>query len=464
MASPLVVQSMQEKWKVCEEQEDQKRSLITELFNHIEKLSFKLKESEQSLDEKNVYIQSMRTYKTEAQKQIDELLAEKDNHRFALVVIDGDCMPFKDDLVKQGLEGGKMASGMLKQAVLKELAALGPSLSHHLQIVIQVYANLRGLITAYHGCGILTSSEVVEEFVRGFNMGASLCDFVDAGNGKECADEKVKANFQLATDNVHCKQIIFGGSGDNGYARLLGELLANPVKRDQVILLEGPPFEKELADIKGRFNVMSFPDIFRNQKLSNVKRRVPLQLTPPSTPSVGYAAAAAKGSSTAESPHSVGSQSAAPLALILPLAGVLRNKAAIGYVKKKASDAASLELGEIAAAIRHMTERFTPDAVAAYIHDAAHEVSPQRLWQAFLGTHHTLVTSWVRAKAYELDFFGTQDLARYVQGVMPKIDGLVQIMDVAHTGDFDVSICIRREAMARFLKDPSLREYDISTS
>ncbi|KXH29448.1 transferase [Colletotrichum salicis] len=135
----------------------------------------------------------------------------------------------------------------------------------------------------------------------------------------------------------------------------------------------------------------------------------------------------------------------------------------LGYVEKPADEASSTQLGPIAGAIRQMMSQFTPDAVAAYVHDAAHEVSPQRLWQGFLGTHHTLVTSWVRAKTYELDFLGTNELARYVQGVMPKIDGLVQIMDIADTGDFDVSVCMQKSAMNRLLKDSALRRYELAT-
>ncbi|KAF6791403.1 transferase family protein [Colletotrichum sojae] len=134
----------------------------------------------------------------------------------------------------------------------------------------------------------------------------------------------------------------------------------------------------------------------------------------------------------------------------------------LAYVEKTAGEAASAPLGHVAGEIRRNMSLFTPDAVAAYIHDAAHEVSPQRLWQAFLGSHHALVTSWVRAKTYELDFLGTQELARYVQGVMPKLDGLVQVMDVADTGDFDVSICLKRNVMKRLLEDPLLRKYEVS--
>ncbi|EFQ33950.1 transferase [Colletotrichum graminicola] len=144
----------------------------------------------------------------------------------------------------------------------------------------------------------------------------------------------------------------------------------------------------------------------------------------------------------------------------LPLPGnFVGSPLLLGYIEKTGDDAATQELGSAAGAIRQMMSRFTPDAVAAYIHDAAQEVSPQRLWQAFLGSHHTLVTSWVKARTYEVDFLGTGDLARYAQGVMPKIDGLVQVMDVGDTGDFDVSLCIKQDAMDRLLKDSLLRRY-----
>ncbi|KAI1208153.1 transferase family protein [Annulohypoxylon truncatum] len=133
----------------------------------------------------------------------------------------------------------------------------------------------------------------------------------------------------------------------------------------------------------------------------------------------------------------------------------------LGYIAKPGFEASTTTIGAVAGSIREIMSRFTPDAVSAYIHDAAHEVSPQRLWQAFLGSRHTLVTSWVRARAYEVDFCATQKLARYVQGVMPRMDGLVQVMDIADTGDFDISICLERKTMQRFLQDPMLSVYGI---
>jgi hypothetical protein len=58
-------------------------------------------------------------------------------------------------------------------------------------VVVRVYANVRGLAKTYRDNGILPDLRF-DDFVRGFNMGDVMCDYVDAGNGKECADEKVK--------------------------------------------------------------------------------------------------------------------------------------------------------------------------------------------------------------------------------------------------------------------------------
>lgn len=136
-------------------------------------------------------------------------------------------------------------------------------------------------------------------------------------------------------------------------------------------------------------------------------------------------------------------------------------------------DAATASLGPVALSIRETMARFTPEAVSAYLYDAAHEVSPQRLWQTFLGRRHTLVTSWTRAGCYEVDFVGggpgggggaggRRLRPRYVQGRMPRMDGCLQIMDVGEGGqDFDVSLCLEKAALRRLVEDERLRAYEL---
>ena len=74
--------------------------------------------------------------------------------------------------------------------------------------------------------------------------------------------------FKLYLYDCHCRQIIFGCSHDNGYARLLEEILADTQVADHITLLEGVPFERELALLKGAFRTTKFDPIFRDTKLT----------------------------------------------------------------------------------------------------------------------------------------------------------------------------------------------------
>jgi hypothetical protein len=114
-------------------------------------------------------------------------------------------------------------------------------------------------------------------------------------------------------------------------------------------------------------------------------------------------------------------------------------------------------IGETASQVRQAMLRFTPETLGTMLHDAAHEVSPQRLWQAFLDTHHTLATSWLRLHVYQIDFVGSRKKRRYVHAVMLKMDGCLQVMDsgVDH-GGIDVVLYLNAGAMKTFLLDRRL--------
>ncbi|KAH8822020.1 hypothetical protein F5884DRAFT_769748 [Xylogone sp. PMI_703] len=139
-------------------------------------------------------------------------------------------------------------------------------LPSHIQIRVRVYANMKGLASTYCHNKILDSTADFDAFVRGFNMGHPMAD-------------------------VQCQAVIFGGSADNGYARLLQPYVGDDSKSARIILIEGPRFVKELARLKEKFPIVCFPDLFRNTKLPS--RRVSFSTTPPSTPipnALSYAA------------------------------------------------------------------------------------------------------------------------------------------------------------------------------
>ncbi|CEI62618.1 hypothetical protein FVEN_g5149 [Fusarium venenatum] len=69
-----------------------------------------------------------------------------------------------------------------------------------------------------------------------------------------------------------------------------------------------------------------------------------------------------------------------------------------------------------------------PSNISAHIHTLAYEKSPQRIWQAFLGRRHVLVTTWARAGVYGIDF-GLGSTSVYAEGIVPEMDGNVLIKE-----------------------------------
>ncbi|KAK5991593.1 Acyltransferase AFT15-1-like protein [Cladobotryum mycophilum] len=129
-------------------------------------------------------------------------------------------------------------------------------------------------------------------------------------------------------------------------------------------------------------------------------------------------------------------------------------------------------LPPIAQRIRETIRQISrPANLVVHLYSLAYEKSPQRIWQAFLGKRHILVTTWARAGIYELDF-GLDSAIRYADGVVPDLDGNIVIKEAPPNvasnppGDksssswtengVDVSIHIRTEDMQRLLIDPAL--------
>ncbi|CAI7582255.1 unnamed protein product [Penicillium bialowiezense] len=125
----------------------------------------------------------------------------------------------------------------------------------------------------------------------------------------------------------------------------------------------------------------------------------------------------------------------------------------ITHVGAPGSSVCQTTLGHNASQIRDTMKEFTPDAMGAILHDAAFEASPQRLWQAFMGTEHTIVTSWLRLGLYDVDFVGGHK-PRYAHAIMPKLDGCAQIMDSGIDDDgMDIALYLDKEAMGNLLQD-----------
>ncbi|KAF7352260.1 hypothetical protein MVEN_01189700 [Mycena venus] len=135
-------------------------------------------------------------------------------------------------------------------------------------------------------------------------------------------------------------------------------------------------------------------------------------------------------------------------------------------VLARASGTAASTLPELARTIRETVVPFTPQRVGALLHEMAFDVDARRMWGGFIGRRNTIVTSWMRLGVYEVDFGGGRP--RFVHGVMPAMDGVVQVMEAGpqtsrggpwYQDGASVSVMLPKEVVERMLEDPLFRKY-----
>ncbi|KAJ7034125.1 transferase family-domain-containing protein [Mycena alexandri] len=132
----------------------------------------------------------------------------------------------------------------------------------------------------------------------------------------------------------------------------------------------------------------------------------------------------------------------------------------------RAGGTSTMSLAHLARQIRAAVAAFTPPRIGAALHQTAFDLDARRMLPVFYGRRTTIFTSWSRIGMYEVDFGGGRPY--YAQGVMPMLDGLVQIMEAmppSSTGGnwyeagATVSLTLATEVIQRMLKDPLLRKY-----
>ncbi|KAH8677279.1 C-x8-C-x5-C-x3-H type zinc finger protein-like protein [Xylariales sp. PMI_506] len=280
MAAPLQVESIMDfvpQYREYQASRDRTEQFIKDLMIHCENVETTLRQENQAL------LSRMRNmeydYKDSVSSQLELQLRIKaleeqlqgvsqDNNvlkrrnPYVLILIDGDGLIFKDQLVRQGLEGGKKAAYALRQAVAARCDDPDET-----QIIAKIIANLSGLNQALKRDGSVDSENDLADFMLGFTQADAAFDFVDVGNGKEQADFKIKETTRFHLRNYNCKQILLGISHDAGYAPFLNNVLRDDNTKRRVSILEGLPTEEDL--LSTGVDVLAFEEIFRAEKLAD---------------------------------------------------------------------------------------------------------------------------------------------------------------------------------------------------
>ncbi|KAF6231848.1 hypothetical protein HO173_009931 [Letharia columbiana] len=271
--------ALRQRYDLLKGAEHHKNALIEELLRRLDELTEDFHQEKLDHARESHFNREVQLQEIQLRDELRKYKALMDRDAFILVLIDGDGMIFDDRLVQIGEAGGREAAGLLWNAVMDHFQT-DTDLPSDVKIVTRIYANLKGLGDVCKRSGILTTSSAIEDFARGFTGSKQLFDFVDVGVGKDRADDKISEIFKLHLYDSHCRRILFGCSHDNGYARLLEDVPDKPI-RDQITLLEGVPFERELFQLKSTYRTTRFEGLFRATKINVYNQQYP---QPPGLP------------------------------------------------------------------------------------------------------------------------------------------------------------------------------------
>ncbi|KAL8704523.1 MAG: hypothetical protein Q9201_002333 [Fulgogasparrea decipioides] len=255
--------SIAERLEAFKQRDEERNTFIRDLVEANARLEDELRTTKSDhLDQ----LSSRRLWQEKAQSAEAKLKETHDVaaiNSFVLCLIDGDGYLFDDSLLRQGAVGGSDAAHRLLDNIKRHAQAYDGAMQW--KIIVRVYANIEGLLKKYAYIGFGEEEKALRQFVAGFTQSQPLFDFVDAGQGKERADHKVKEQLSLFISNIHCKHILLGVAHDNGYVPSLVPYKNNPTTEPQISLLRPIRIGQEYHPLP--FPIIQFDSIFRTEEL-----------------------------------------------------------------------------------------------------------------------------------------------------------------------------------------------------
>jgi hypothetical protein len=207
---------------------------------------------------------------------------------FILVLIDGDGYLFQENYLKDPKSGGGDAAHRLLSEVKDRVkAARLQSMSFDYQVVVNVYANKRGLTGALLDAGIISHPNDLEDFFFKFTQTQTLFQFIDCGPGKERVDTKIRGIYRVQISihlclltttpetyhfflqNSQCKLIFLALCHDNGYLAELERYRNDATAKQKTWLIDH--YAKARAFTAPPFYMVKLDQVFSDRGL-HIKR------------------------------------------------------------------------------------------------------------------------------------------------------------------------------------------------
>jgi hypothetical protein len=190
-----------------------------------------------------------------------------------------DKQQFEDSLIKGGAEGGVRAANLLHDTMRDRLSRRGREYEK-CKIIVRAYTNLAGLSKTLARAGLIGhEARSLSPFCSNFTRAQDLFDFLDAGDKKENADNKIREMFRLFVENNQCKHTFFAGCHDTGYLNLLTPYIG---KNDKITLVRGSAFSPEFSRLG--LDTDNLNGLFHSNPLEGFDARRPPSKTPIAQP------------------------------------------------------------------------------------------------------------------------------------------------------------------------------------
>ncbi|QIW98340.1 hypothetical protein AMS68_003858 [Peltaster fructicola] len=256
--SPL---TLEQRWNTLRDVEDQRNTIIQELFAEFERVRLENERLCLRLDaSERAYGISL----TES-RELTATIRRLTGPSFVFVLIDGDNTLFLDSIVAAGTEGGQRAAHGLQQA-LKDLMIGSLELGSDTTVLVNIFHNATGFKKTYRDAGIADEA-TVSDFLRSFNAQLPTIEYIDAGEDSQAADNKMNGRLDFFSRIEGCKQIVFAGSADRGYVGPLRRFTGSPADAARITLIESIPFPQDFQDLSTSFDTVKFDELFRTRKI-----------------------------------------------------------------------------------------------------------------------------------------------------------------------------------------------------
>jgi hypothetical protein len=121
---------------------------------------------------------------------------------FVVVIVDGNNFLFNDAFIRDGEIGGRAAAVVFKDELTEWVFKSIEDPPNGFKILIQVYADLKGLAGTFVRGGVIENMSTFGEFVRGFN---TLFELVDIGGGN--VDSRITGRPRVISCYLHHLQL-----------------------------------------------------------------------------------------------------------------------------------------------------------------------------------------------------------------------------------------------------------------